>query len=369
MPSIIYTQQLAQVGRSLRESGVLAGDALFKQKFDNAWAIVLNGSVAQIASQITIDLPNLDDNVQADIVKDNVLAVSALYFSAQLEELKFFAVADKVAEQFESSVIPMSRGTGGDAIYQYMRAATQRFTEAERRGIYARAFGFAQGSVDEQLPNREFADLWIRFLSAVSVFTREENATIRQSLTAQQVFKNARDLAVNISLHGYGIAHFAAVELQDTIKKVIKMLGYPEVLSAYGVNDVWQLIERVSGLYLGGSVNSVRQRTLAQAGAEVIQWLAKKQNALVSPTASGINFLHEHQLINNVERWLAVTGTDDQATDKFSEPVSIPQQPTIPNMSLQQMALPQSLQSIVPQVTNSLQGAFAQMPNIAPAKA
>ncbi len=362
MPSTIFTQQLALVGRSLRDLGVQASDPLFKQKFDNAWAIVLGGSVVQRASQITIDLPNLDDNVQADIVKDNVLAVSALYFAAQLEELKFFAVADKVAEQFETGVIPMSRGIGGDSIYQYMRAATQRFTEAERRGIYARAFGFAQGSVDEPMPNREFADLFIRFLSAVSVFTREQNATIRQSLTAQQVFKNARDLAVNVSLHGYGIAHFAAVELQDTMKTVIKMLGYPDVLSAYGVNDIWQLIERVSGLYLGGSVNSVRQRTLAQSGADILQWLAKKQNVLVNPAAIGINFFKEHQLIQNVERWLAVTGTDDSSTARFSEPVSVPQQPTIPNMSLQ--ALPQSLQSIVPQVTNSLQGAFAQMPNL-----
>src|SRR5260370_32545853 len=101
MPSTIYAQQLAQVARSLSEIGVQASDPLFKQKFDNAWAIVLQGSVAQIASQISIDLPNLDDNVAADIVKDNVLAISALYFAAQLEELKFFAVADKVAEQFE----------------------------------------------------------------------------------------------------------------------------------------------------------------------------------------------------------------------------------------------------------------------------
>jgi hypothetical protein len=342
MASVIFTQQLADVIRKLRELGVHADDPQLENKLQNAFAIVLGGSVTQRASQIAIDLPNLDDNVAADIIKDNVLAVSALYFAAQLEELKFFAVAEKVAEQFESGVIPMSRGAGGEAIYRFMREATDRFTEAERRGIYARGFGFAQGSVDEPMPNREFADLWIRFLSAVSVFTREETATIRKALTAQQVFKNARDLAVNVSLHGYGIA-------------------------AYGVNDVWQLVERVSGLYLGGSVNSVRQRTLAQAGAEIIQWLAKKQHVLANPSAVGIDFSHEHQLIQDVERWLAVTGTDDQATDKYSEPISVAQQPTIPSMSLQ--GLPDSLQGIVPKVTNGgLQGAFAQLPNINPAQ-
>lgn len=360
-PSVIFTQQLADVVRRLKELGVRDDDPQLYNKFQNAFAIVLGGSVAQRASQIQIDLPNLDDNVQADIIKDNVLAISALYFSAQLEELKLFAVADKVAEQFETSVIPMSRSAGGEAIFTYMREANQRFTEAERRGIYARAFGFAQGSVDEPMPNREFADLWIRFLSAVSVFTREETATIRKALTAQQVFKNARDLAVNISLHGYGIAHFAAVELQELIKKILKMLSYPEVLAAYGVNDVWQLVERVSGLYLGGSVNSVRQRTLAQAGSEIIQWLAKKQHVLANPAAVGLNFLQESTLISNVERWLAVTGTDDQSTARYSEPVSVSQQPTIPSMSLQ--GVPDSLQGLLPSMGN-VQAQIGQLPNL-----
>jgi hypothetical protein len=357
MSSVIFSQQLAEVTRRLKELGVRDDDPQLFNKFSNAFALTLGGSVVQRASQIAIDLPNLDDNVQADIVKDNVLAVSALYFSAQLEELKFFAVADKVAEQFETSMIPMSRGAGGEAIYRYMRDATNRFTEAERRGIYARAFGFAQGSVDEPMPNREFADLWIRFLSAVSVFTREEGITVRRAITSQQVFKNARDLAVNISLHGYGIAHFAAVELQDLIKSLLKMLSFPDVLAAYGVTDIWQLVERVSGLYLGGSVNSVRQRTLAQSGSAIIKWLAENQPVLANASAVSVHL--NKDLVSNVERWLAVTGTDDQATEKYFEPVSMAQQPTIPTMSFN--GVPEALQNILPKVTN---GAFGQLPNL-----
>src|SRR5262245_26786484 len=210
-------------------------------------------------SPIAVELPDLEANVQADIVKDNVLAMSALYFAAQLEELKFFSTADKVAEQFHSAVIPISRGRGGRAIQRYIRQATTRLNETERRSIYARAFGFAQGSVDEPMPNREFADLWIHFLSAVCGLSREQDATTRKAIT---VHKNARELAVNLSLHGSGIAHLAAVELKRTIKSVIKMMSYPKVLSAYGAKDVWQLVERVSELYLGGAVNSVQQRTL-----------------------------------------------------------------------------------------------------------
>jgi hypothetical protein len=43
-----------------------------------------------------------------------------------------------------------------------------------------------------------------------------------------------------------------------------------------------------------------------------------------------------------VERWLAVTGMGEDATEKYSEPVSIPSQPTIPDMALR--AAPDLLQ-------------------------
>jgi hypothetical protein len=333
MPSsVIFAQQYAEVVRRLRELGVSADDPLLRSRFHNAFNIVLGGSVAQRASQINISLPDLEENVEADISRDNVMAVSALYFACQLEDLKLFTVAEKVGEQFMQQQVPIVRSVGGEAIFRFIKEVPNRLTETERKGLYARTFGLAQGAVDEQLPNREFADLWIRFLSAVSMLNREELATgVRKSLTAQQVFKNARDLAVNLSLHGYGVAHFAAVELQELVKTVIKMLSYPEVLSAYGVNDVWQLVERVSGLYLGGSANGVRQRTLAQSGAAVIQWLSTKQPYLVGASAGALKF-DEPELVMHVERLLAVTGTDDSSIEKYSESVSLASQPTIPSL-------------------------------------
>lgn len=377
---VIFAQQLAEVVRRLRELGVRDDDPQLYIKFQNVLQVVLGGAVAQRASQINIDLPDLEQNVQADINTDNVLAMSAIYFAAQLEELKFFQVADKVAEQFQAGAIPTSRSVGGESIYRYIKEATNRMTESERRGMYARGFGFAQGSVDEPMPNREFADVWIRFMSSVSVLQREFDANIRKSLTQEQVFKNARDLAVNISLHGFGMAHFAAVELQDTIRTVLKMLSYNDVLQAYGVSDVWQLTERVSSLYLGGAVNSVRQRTLARSGANIIQWLARHRE-LSQPSIGSAYFLDlgfyvqpvtgkqipddpdAQALAADVERWLAVTGTDDTTTEKYSEPVSLTQQPTIPTMSLQ--AVPDLLQQAT-RGTNGVQGILQQVQSISP---
>jgi hypothetical protein len=343
MPNpVIFTRQFAEVVRRLHEQGIRSDDPQLRIKFLNAWHIVLGGSVAQRASQIAVDLPDLEERVQADIIKDNVRALAALYFAAQLEDLKFFQVIDKVTEQFLSGMIPISRSVGSEGIFRYYRDAEDRFTETERRSMYARAFGFAQGAVDEPLPNREFADLWIRFCSSVSIFDRERALTgMRRSISSPELFKNARDLAVNLSLHGYGVAHFAAVELQDTVKSVLKTLSYPDVLQAYGVLDVWQLIERVSGLYLGGAANSVRQRTMATAGSKIILWLAEEAQQLSSSTGH-IDIPKNAPIIGYVERWLAVTGMGEDATEKYSEPVSIPSQPTIPDMALR--AAPDLLQ-------------------------
>ena len=360
---IIFSKQYAEVVRRLREQGVASSDPLLRAKFQNAFSIVLGGSVAQRSSQINIVLPDLDDNVQADISKDNVLAVCAIYFAAQLEELKLFAVAEKVSEQFMQQQVPISRGVGGEAIYHFIKDAPNRLTEPERKGLYARTFGFAQGAVEEPMPNREFADLWIRFLSAVSVLNRENAITVPRSLTAEQTFKNARDLAVNLSLHGYGVAHFAAVELQDLVTTVIKMLSFPDVLASYGVTDIWQLVERVSGLYLGGAVNGVRQRTLAQSGARIIQWLANKQPYLVGGSPGRGGQFNDENLVADVERWLAVTGTDDSSIQKYSEVVSMPSQPTIPSLSLS--ALPDTIANLT-QGPGIIQNAMHNLAAVAP---
>lgn len=205
----------------------------------------------------------------------------------------------------------------------------------------------AQGSVDEAMPNREFNDLWFRFLSAVSLYGRELKSTERRMVSKEQVFKSARDLAVNLSLHGYGMAHFAAVELQSLIKSIKDTLSFPDVLAAYGVRDVWQLVERVSNMYLGGAVNGVRQRTMAQSGAKVVQWLADSSPVLIGPIR---DLLIDDTLISHVERWLSVTGTPDQAVEKYSEPVSLQSQRTIPDFALPSGAASDALRDAMSRV-------------------
>jgi hypothetical protein len=324
-------RRVAELSRALIAERIDENDALFDARFTRALATSLSGATEGRASVIDIDLPDLEAGTEADIIADNVRALSLIYFSAMLEELKYFAVMDKVVDQFMSGALPIKRGSAGDPLYQYHRNAQNRINEYERRGLYARSFGVAQGSVDEALPNREFNDMWIRFLSAVSALGRETGITERRTVTSEQVFKSARDLAVNLSLHGYGLAHFAAIEMQDIINNIKRTLSAPDILAAYGTRDIWQLVERVSNMYLGGAVNGVRQRTMATSGANIMLWLADKSPNLVGTYRS---LQVDTIVISHVERWLAVTGTPDSAVERYQEPVAIQSQRTIPDFSL-----------------------------------
>jgi hypothetical protein len=327
----VHTRLLAEVTGRLIEDRIPANHPQIRRFVVTALTQALSSRVDGTASDIDIQDIDLEAGTAVDIVAANVLAVAGLYRAAMLEEMKLFAVADKVAEHFSIGMIPISRGPAGDRLFTWIREAPNRFSEMERRGIYGRVLGLAQGNAQNLLPNREFSDLWIRFLSIVSVLSRENNIQVPRSATAEQALKSARDLAVNLSLHGFGVAHFAAVETQQLLQQVLDMLQQSEILSAYGTSDYLQLTDRLSGMYLGGSVNTVRYRTMAQSGFNIMRWLADHAPQLSSSNAiSSTALFSDPTLVDNVERWLAVTGTPDSSVQKYTDPVDLKTQPLIP---------------------------------------
>src|SRR5262249_11431585 len=158
----------------------------------------------------SIDLPDLEAKTDYSIVEDNIRALQPIYFSAMFEELKVFQVREKLAELFQNGILPIKRGHAGDALYNYWKDTAKRMSESERRSFYARTLGIPGGD-DGGMPNREFSDLWLRFVSAVSSYVRQSNvdqllrAAVAAPISDQTVRKAGRDLAVNLSLHGYGM--------------------------------------------------------------------------------------------------------------------------------------------------------------------
>jgi hypothetical protein len=193
----------------------------------------------------------------------------------------------------------------------------------------------------------------MRFVSAVSSFVRQNTvdnllrSNIPGAISQQQVRKSARDLATNISAHGYGIAYPMATELQKEINDVMAILRNDEVQNAYGAKDIWQLVDQVAGLELGGAKNSVKYRTMASAGATIFAWLAQKSKLLstnsyvpilditqlqlppsysTKPTTNPSDF----DLVGACDQWLAVTGTQEDSIEQAAQPVEAPVMPSRP---------------------------------------
>jgi len=271
---------------------------------------------------------------EVEIVADNIRAAQILYFASALEEMRLFQVMDRIVDLFTQGMLPIGRGSAGNSLYQFWKLRAERLSAVERRGFYARVLGVPSGdATTEPMLNREFPDLWLRFLSAVAAYARQPDTGTnpRGGTRASQegVRSTARELAVNLSRHGHGLAGFAAKDLQLEIQQIIQLLSDREISSAFGARDMWQVIETVAATHLGGAVNTTRHRVRSQSGSVILGWLANRGKPLLQPrpvdllnddiirkkrkAAKGRETTEptDYDLVNAIEQWLAVAGTPD----------------------------------------------------------
>ncbi len=234
-----------------------------------------------------------------EIVAENIRAMQTIYGGAMLEEMRVFGVADRVVEQFHTGLLPLGHGPAGERLYQYWTGQPARLNEAERRRLYRRALGLSPGADTDATANREFEGLWLRFVSAVSRCARQAGASALDAARSA-----GRDLTVNLSLHGWGGTRFAATRLAGDVRDAVTLLSEPELSRAYGARDMWQIVERVSNLYLGAVPDVSRRRARLDAGHRIFQWLADSAAATEPDVA-------DESLVNAVEHWLAVSGEPD----------------------------------------------------------
>jgi hypothetical protein len=150
----------------------------------------------------------------------------------------------------------------------------------ERVQIYRSVLGAPGGADGEVKPNREFADLWLRFVAGVAQSGRQGPQALKTS-----AFAAARELATQAG---------------------------PLVDSA-AARDQWNVIDKVDALELGGAVNSARHRTMAEAGGAILEWLARHGGV---GDAGGV----DDGVLDAVEQWLAVAGTRDGDVQALSQP-------------------------------------------------
>ena len=254
-----------------------------------------------------IGLPVVQSQTDIEIVNENLHAAQAIYFAYQLEEMRLFQVVERIVELFQQGQLLLGRGRAEELLQQMWRSHPPQ-PESVRRNAYWRMFGAAPGGdAAAGEPNSEFVSLWMRFISAVSAYAREHSAAALitpPSPANAGVRKGARDLATNLSAHGWGAAHFAAEQLSADMQRALDILGDPDVQRACGARDAWQVIEHVNTTHLGGARNVAPIRTMAQAGQRILGWLAKMDQPSMQDDA---------ELVDAVERWIAASATSNDA--------------------------------------------------------
>lgn len=345
----LSARNIAAVVRKLINDGVNADDPWISSRLESAFNMQTGVVSGAPASALEIMLPDLEEAVDIEIIAENLNAVQAIYFSYQLEEMRLYQVVERIVELFRQGMLPLGRGSVGDYLFNYYKKASERITEGERRDLYMRVFG-APGGNPANEPNREFNELWLRFISAVSSFSRQLTvermlrSTVPVSVSQEQVRKAGRDLGANLSRNGYGIAYYAAVEMQQSILEFRDVLQNADLRNAFGARDMWQVIDQVNVNYLGGAKNTHRYRTQSRAGAVIIRWIAKNVQRLsnvggpvilvdqilnpqLRAASAGNNPTTDPtdwDLVNACEQWLAVGGVQEQSIEQYSQPIESP---------------------------------------------
>lgn len=344
--------EFAKVMRNLAQNQVPGDYAQLGRKVTEALNKV-QGIGFDDLGDLNIDLPDFESLTDKTIISANITSVGKHIVGAMFDELKVFQAVDWVVARFQDGTLATGPNEAGKLLYKYWRDAPNRMSDQERRTFASQTIGTPSGEPGVMV-NRDFNDLWIRFVSSVSNYVRQNEvdqllrARSPVAISQQQLRKAARDLAGNLTLHGYGMVHFAARELTQQINTITKLLSDPEIRSTCGgAKDMWGALDWIATQLPGGPKTSSRYRTLASCGLIITSWLANNVARIVSPTQPIIRFNevrfpndadghnpstdpNDYDLVNACELWLAETATTDAQVDELSQPRLTPTMTSIP---------------------------------------
>lgn len=214
----------------------------------------------------------------------NLEAAATIYRVAMLEEMKLFSVTDRIVQLSMSGKLPIGESTD-KAIYEYLKGSSSELDASTRRRIYGHVLGRGKKAAGLE-PNTSFAGLLTRFVGSVAAYERQLELAggSRAKVSSKQMHEAARDLALNLSNHAYGAPVVAAPLLQKKADLAFQILSAPAVQTHYGAKTPEQVVEVVAK-ELGTIVDAPKLRKHAEAGAQVIGWLADVSN--VNPTWDG----------------------------------------------------------------------------------
>jgi hypothetical protein len=289
---------------------------------------LMESDTDQLAISTTLASQSAEES--GDIAAANLRALQPIYFAAILEEARGFDVVERLVTMFASGMLPLGPERTGAMLYKYWKGDYRRLTTEQRRTVYARAFGMSGGEAGVT-PNREFNDLWMRFVSIVGMYSAELQSIPpeERSVGEDEVLISGRELAINLSTHGDGLPWFAAADFKAEVQQAMELFSSAELQIAFGAKTPWEVIYNVASSELGAAMNVSRAHIRVQSGTIIIRWLANRRARLLRPRSANI-LKHEEiceertaasqnknptlyptdfDLVTACEKWLGVTGT------------------------------------------------------------
>jgi hypothetical protein len=247
--------------------------------------------------ETTICVPDFETPLQRTqkFQPDNIRLMGSMISTFMLDQLKLWDVMEIVQRDFRQGTLLVRRSAAATKIYQWWRDAATRMSEIERRETLALTLGVPGGS-PETRKNTDFDRLWTQFIVSFTSLVRQNTvdnllrSPLPGAIGQQRVRKAARDLCVNLSVYGYGMAYYSALEFNKQVQTIIDVLQSDEVRANYGGATDWsQVVDEIATLELGGARNSYRYQNLATCGGIITAWLAKNVETINQPTGSLIN--------------------------------------------------------------------------------
>jgi hypothetical protein len=357
-PSLIF-QQFASVSRYvIANAGEVPSDSPL---FDSQVRLGMDRYVGGPPPAETLDIPQLTGPAgpEGEIEGPNILNFATMYAVRYLDDMGLWDTVDTVTEDWLNGLLASGFDGAGKLLDAWFWGRRDRMSPPERRMLYTRMMGAADGDIPKHIqPNTDFHDRFMGFIGSAAEFDRQNrisdlfnnslagNRGRSLAMTMENVRQKGHDLAANMSLYAYGYSHFAARRLNADLNSAFNILKNAQIQRLLGVNNPYQVIERVAIAKQGKSPDIVRLRTMADSGKRILDIVGRNVTAWTSanglplfpdltgsvtgPGPSAISLQDTLELIRQTQFWLAVNGVQDQQVDTYSRPVVAPYAPSIP---------------------------------------
>ncbi|MCG7519838.1 hypothetical protein [Ruegeria sp. Ofav3-42] len=351
---VVLTTDLAKVLRDMRRRGITADEIQLRRRVNEALNrfqhIDETGPYTRVITRDNgINPPDLESVERYNLMPDNIRLMGVMIVAAMFDEIRALQSLDYIVESSQRGDLVLGSSDVGQWLFNYWRDAPNRLSDLERRTFCAQTIGVPGGEPGTRR-NSDFQPLMMHMCSNISkLINMHRDAENPSYIFQQRARKSCRDLAANLSLHGYGMAYYAAGELQKQLNFVIDVLGHPEIKANFAARDMWQVVDQINTLHLpGGPKNTLKYQTLATCGTIITAWLANNARHIMSSTGQlldmgevrnpspyppgqkAITHPNDFDFVNACELWLSESGIPDTRTQEYAAMREAPEQTSRP---------------------------------------